>query len=181
MIEAARGFTAEVRFTVSGLVRHGDASVELIAVGTEMLLGQLVDTNTAFVAARLAENGIDVHATHAIGDNRAADRFRRSTARWSAADGIVMTTGLGPTVDDLTKEVGLRCARVGYRALRAGPGAMEEFFASIGRADATEQSQTGGVSQRQSPAPNPRNRTRLRCLRPATAIRRRACRACPAR
>ena len=77
-------------------------SVELVAVGTELLLGQLTDTNTAFVAARLAEAGIEVHATHAIGDNRRriADLI---TAVLSRADGAITTGGLGPTVDDVTK------------------------------------------------------------------------------
>ena len=78
-------------------------SVELISVGTELLLGQLVDTNATFVAQRLAENGIDVRATHAIGDNR--ERIAAAiTTCLERCDGVVTTGGLGPTVDDLTKE-----------------------------------------------------------------------------
>ncbi len=72
-------------------------SVEIIAVGTEILLGQLVDTNTAFIGARLADAGIDVHAAHVVGDNRE----RISAAIHSAlerAEGIVTTGGLGPTI-----------------------------------------------------------------------------------
>jgi len=78
-------------------------SVELIAVGTELLLGQLLDTNTKFIEERLAENGIDVRATHVVGDNRE----RIAAAIESAlgrSDGAITTGGLGPTVDDLTKE-----------------------------------------------------------------------------
>ena len=79
------------------------SSVELIAVGTEILLGQLVDTNTPYVERQLAEAGIDVRGTHAVGDNREriAAAIRGVLAR---ADGAMTTGGLGPTIDDLTKE-----------------------------------------------------------------------------
>jgi nicotinamide-nucleotide amidase len=107
-------------------------SVELIAVGTELLLGQLVDTNTAFIAARLAENGIDVHATHAVGDNR--ERIAAAVlASLTRADGLVMTGGLGPTVDDLTKEA--VCDALGLETELYEPALrqMEAFFAAVGR------------------------------------------------
>ena len=91
-------------------------SVELVAIGTELLLGQLVDTNTAFIAQRLAENGIDVRATHAVGDNREriAAAIRAALER---ADGVVTTGGLGPTVDDLTKEAVCEALESRNRAL----------------------------------------------------------------
>ncbi|HKE35834.1 MAG TPA: molybdopterin-binding protein, partial [Candidatus Baltobacteraceae bacterium] len=78
-------------------------TVELIAVGTELLLGQLVDTNTPYIEEQLAEYGIDVRATHAVGDNREriAGAISGSLTR---ADGVITTGGLGPTIDDLTKE-----------------------------------------------------------------------------
>jgi nicotinamide-nucleotide amidase len=78
-------------------------NVEVLAVGTELLLGQLVDTNTAFVASHLADSGINVFGAHAVGDNREriAEAMRASLER---ADGVVTTGGLGPTVDDLTRE-----------------------------------------------------------------------------
>jgi nicotinamide-nucleotide amidase len=106
--------------------------VELIAVGTELLLGQLTDTNTAFVAARLAENGIDVHATHAIGDNREriAQALRAALGR---CDGVVTTGGLGPTVDDLTKEAVCDALGVGTELHRPSLAHMEAIFASFGR------------------------------------------------
>ncbi|HEY5256974.1 MAG TPA: molybdopterin-binding protein, partial [Candidatus Baltobacteraceae bacterium] len=107
-------------------------SVELIAVGTELLLGQLVDTNTSFVAQRLAEAGIDVYGTHAVGDNqtRIAAALRAALAR---ADGVVTTGGLGPTVDDVTKEAA--CDALGVDAELDGPSLqkMEAFFATLGR------------------------------------------------
>lgn len=78
-------------------------SVEIIAIGTELLLGQLVDTNTAHIAQALAAEGIDVYATHSAGDNRTRIAATISAAL-ERADGVVTSGGLGPTVDDLTKE-----------------------------------------------------------------------------
>ena len=90
------------------------ASVELVAVGTELLLGQLVDTNTAYIAQAMAASGIDVYASHAVGDNREriAQTLRRALER---ADGVITTGGLGPTVDDLTKEAA--CDALGIDAV----------------------------------------------------------------
>jgi nicotinamide-nucleotide amidase len=107
-------------------------SVELIAVGTELLLGQLVDTNTPAVAQRLAENGIDVRATHAVGDNRQriAALIRAVLER---ADGAITTGGLGPTVDDLTKEAVCDALELGTEPYEPALRQMKAFFAQIGR------------------------------------------------
>ena len=106
--------------------------VELIAVGTELLLGQLTDTNTVFVAQSLAAAGIDVYGTHAVGDNRSriADAMRSALER---ADGVITTGGLGPTVDDLTKEA--VCDALGLDVELHEPSLkqMQDFFAHIGR------------------------------------------------
>lgn len=74
---------------------------EIIAVGTELLLGQIVDTNAAYLARQLAELGIDVYFKQTVGDNtaRVQDAVRLALAR---ADVVLMTGGLGPTEDDLT-------------------------------------------------------------------------------
>ena len=107
-------------------------SVELIAVGTELLLGQLVDTNTSHIASELANNGINVYGTHTVGDNRAriAAAMRSALER---VDGVITTGGLGPTVDDLTKEavcdVFLTDTELDERSLAQ----MKEFFAIAGR------------------------------------------------
>ncbi|HZZ00634.1 MAG TPA: competence/damage-inducible protein A [Candidatus Baltobacteraceae bacterium] len=108
------------------------ATVELIAVGTELLLGQLVDTNTPYIAQQLAENGIDVRATHAIGDNR--ERIASSiSGALSRADGVITTGGLGPTIDDLTKEAVCAALGLGVELYEPALGQMEAFFAQIGR------------------------------------------------
>jgi competence/damage-inducible protein CinA-like protein len=76
---------------------------ELLSIGTELLLGQIVDTNSAYLAGRLARLGIDLLHTSTVGDNlgRATDTVRRAIER---SDLVVCTGGLGPTEDDLTRE-----------------------------------------------------------------------------
>lgn len=77
---------------------------ELIAVGTELLLGQIVNTNAQYLSRRLADLGIDVYYQTVVGDNPNRIRAAIETAR-SRADFLVFTGGLGPTQDDLTKDV----------------------------------------------------------------------------
>jgi len=107
-------------------------SFELLAVGTELLLGQFAYTNTPFIAASCAACGLDIFATHQIGDNRLriADAVRGALAR---CDGVIVTGGLGPTVDDLTKEA--VCDVLGVPAVSHEPSvrAMEAVFEASGR------------------------------------------------
>ncbi|MGA3216285.1 MAG: competence/damage-inducible protein A [Acidimicrobiales bacterium] len=76
---------------------------EVVAVGTELLLGQVIDTNSAFVGERLALAGIDCHFHTRVGDNiaRIALVLRAALARNEA---VIICGGLGPTQDDLTRE-----------------------------------------------------------------------------
>ncbi|MBV8333442.1 MAG: competence/damage-inducible protein A [Candidatus Eremiobacteraeota bacterium] len=129
-------------------------SVELIAVGTELLLGQLLDTNTAHVAQRLAENGIDVRATHAIGDNREriAAAIRSALDR---SDGVVTTGGLGPTVDDLTKEAVCDALGVGTELYEPALRQMEAFFTQIGRTMRPNNRKQAELPAGGTPLPNP--------------------------
>jgi len=77
---------------------------EIVAVGTELLLGQIVDTNSAWIGEQLALSGIDCHRHTAVGDNRERmmAAFREALDR---ADAVIVTGGLGPTQDDITREV----------------------------------------------------------------------------
>jgi nicotinamide-nucleotide amidase len=79
------------------------ATAEIVAVGTEILLGSLVDTNTAWLSRRLAASGIVVHRHTAVGDDRARLVVALSEAA-ARADLVLSTGGLGPTFDDLTNE-----------------------------------------------------------------------------
>ena len=75
---------------------------EIISIGTELLLGEIVDLNSPYLAGELPKLGIDVYHIQSIGDNmdRLLDSLRRSMER---SDLVLMTGGLGPTDDDLTR------------------------------------------------------------------------------
>ena len=76
---------------------------EIVAIGTEILLGEIVDTNSAWIAQHLPALGIDLNHTSVVGDNmgRVMDTLGRA---WERADLVITTGGLGPTEDDLTRE-----------------------------------------------------------------------------
>lgn len=79
------------------------ATAEILCVGTELLLGDIVNTNAAYLSQQLAELGIHVYKHTAVGDN--PERLRRALdAAFSEADMVITSGGLGPTYDDLTKE-----------------------------------------------------------------------------
>lgn len=83
--------------------------VEVIAVGTELLIGQITNTNGAVIGARLAEEGFDAHYQVTVGDNlsRVATAIETALER---SDAVVLTGGIGPTQDDLTREAMARVA-----------------------------------------------------------------------
>lgn len=76
---------------------------EIISCGTELLLGQITDTNATYLAQNLAALGIDLYYVSQVGDNleRIVETLQRA---WHRSDLIVMTGGLGPTEDDLARE-----------------------------------------------------------------------------
>jgi len=86
-------------------------SAEIITIGTEILLGEIVDTNTRYIARTLRSMGVDLYRTITIGDNveRIAEAIRNSMHR---AEIVITTGGLGPTVDDPTREAVARAAGV---------------------------------------------------------------------
>ena len=76
---------------------------EIISVGTEILLGEITDTNASFIASQLPQFGIDLLYVSQVGDNpdRMLEVFSRA---WNRSDLIFVTGGLGPTQDDITRE-----------------------------------------------------------------------------
>lgn len=81
---------------------------ELVAVGTEILLGNIVNTNSAYLSEKCAQLGLSVYYESVVGDNR--DRMKAVIASaLDRSDVVILSGGLGPTEDDLTKEV---CAEV---------------------------------------------------------------------
>src|SRR5215216_5512666 len=76
---------------------------EVVAVGTELLLGQVVDTNSSWIGERLALAGVDSHFQTKVGDNlgRIVSSIRLALDR---SDAVIVCGGLGPTQDDITRE-----------------------------------------------------------------------------
>src|SRR5947209_14203350 len=76
---------------------------EVVAVGTELLLGQIVDTNSSWIGERLALAGVDSLFQTKVGDNQARIvlAIRSALAR---SDAVVVCGGLGPTQDDITRD-----------------------------------------------------------------------------
>ncbi len=76
---------------------------EILSIGTELILGQIVDTNAAYLASELPQLGIDLYWISQVGDNqpRVVELLRRA---WDRSDLILVTGGLGPTEDDVTRE-----------------------------------------------------------------------------
>lgn len=79
-------------------------TAEILSIGTELLLGHVVDTNSAYIGRKLAGIGINLYRKTAVGDNkaRAIASLREAIHR---ADIVIITGGLGPTEDDITREV----------------------------------------------------------------------------
>src|SRR5258708_18779502 len=76
---------------------------EILSCGTELLLGHISDTNATYLAQSLAVLGIDLYFVSQVGDNqgRIVETLQRA---WARSDLIIMTGGVGPTEDDLTRE-----------------------------------------------------------------------------
>ena len=102
---------------------------EIIAIGSELLLGQIVDTNSAFIAKRLAEIGIEMVQTKTVGDDlgRMEESIRDSINRSAV---VITTGGIGPTEDDLTRQA---VANVTNHPLTFQPHLMEQIKAIITR------------------------------------------------
>lgn len=110
---------------------------ELISVGTELLMGNIVNTNAAYLSKKLAEIGVSVYYQSTVGDN--IERLKKAIeTAVSRADVVILSGGLGPTADDLTKET---AAEVLGRNMYLDERSMERiraYFQRIHRANITE-------------------------------------------
>ncbi|MBR2743573.1 MAG: competence/damage-inducible protein A [Clostridia bacterium] len=107
-------------------------SAELISIGTELLLGNILNTNAKYISEKLSQMGIDVYYQTTVGDN--PDRLERALElAKSRADIIITTGGLGPTYDDLSKETIAR--NFGRKLVMHEPSRarIEGFFKKIKR------------------------------------------------
>jgi len=105
---------------------------DVLAVGTELLLGQIIDSNSAWIGGELAANGIDSLVQVKVGDNvgRIEAQLRRLLAD---ADAVIMCGGLGPTHDDLTRNAIATVMGVDLELDDAVANVIRELFASRGR------------------------------------------------
>lgn len=104
---------------------------EIITIGTEILLGEIVDTNARDIARKLRDSGIDLYRTTTVGDNpsRISQALRQAMERSQV---IITTGGLGPTVDDPTREA---VAQAVDRELEFKPELWEQIQARFKRYD----------------------------------------------
>jgi competence/damage-inducible protein CinA-like protein len=107
-------------------------NAEILTIGTELLLGEIGDTNTRVIARALRELGIDLHRTVTVGDNveRIAAAVRESLARCRV---LITTGGLGPTVDDPTRQAIALAAGVPLEFREELWLQIQERFARYGR------------------------------------------------
>ena len=107
---------------------------EIVAIGTELLLGDVVNGNAAWLGRRLAEIGVDVEQTAAVGDNvsRIAAVIQAACER---ADVVITTGGLGPTQDDLTREALATLTGVPLVRDAGLEAALRARYAAAGRPD----------------------------------------------
>jgi nicotinamide-nucleotide amidase len=105
---------------------------EIVAVGTELLLGQIVDTNSTWIAEQLAASGIDCTMQVRVGDNigRIAEVLADSLDR---ADAVIVCGGLGPTQDDVTREAIAEVMGVGLVEDSSAMALVEQAFAQRSR------------------------------------------------
>lgn len=108
-------------------------NAEIIAVGSELLLGQIANTNAKFISSQLSELGINVYYHTVVGDNRArlVEAIKIAEQR---ADVIIFSGGLGPTKDDLTKETIAKHVNRGLVMDDIALHAIEHFFSKRNRA-----------------------------------------------
>jgi competence/damage-inducible protein CinA-like protein len=130
------------------------ASAEIITIGTEILLGEIVDTNTRYLARNLRGLGIDLYRTITIGDNveRIAAAIRNSMER---AEIIITTGGLGPTVDDPTREAVARAVGVENEFREDLWQQVQAVIARYGRTAAENQKRQAFVPRGAIAIPNP--------------------------
>lgn len=105
---------------------------EIIAVGTEVILGDILNSNAQYLAKELANLGVDVYYHEAVGDNkeRILDCFKRSLDR---SDIIITTGGLGPTKDDMTKELAAEFFGMDMCLHEESLQKIKDYFKKMGR------------------------------------------------
>lgn len=107
-------------------------NAEILCVGTELLLGEVINTNAAYISKELARLGISVYHTSVVGDNPKR-LFEAVKQALTNADLLILSGGLGPTYDDLTKETVAEVLELPMVRNEKILQEIEEYFASSGR------------------------------------------------
>lgn len=105
---------------------------EVVAIGTELLLGQIVDTNSAWIGEQLAVAGIDAHFQTKVGDNQAR-MVQALRIALSRSEAVIVCGGLGPTQDDITREAIAEVMNVPLERDEAVVDRIRSMFESRGR------------------------------------------------
>lgn len=107
-------------------------SAEILCVGTELLLGDIINTNASYISRRLASLGIPVYRQAVVGDN--PERMRQAIAEsFSRSDCLILSGGLGPTCDDITKEMVAEYLGLELELNEEALERMKSYFSSTGR------------------------------------------------
>ena len=107
-------------------------SAEILCVGTELLLGDIINTNASYISRRLAALGIPVYRQAVVGDN--PERMRQAIAEsFSRSDCLILSGGLGPTCDDITKEMVAEHFGLELVLNQEALDRMMEYFSMTGR------------------------------------------------
>jgi competence/damage-inducible protein CinA-like protein len=127
---------------------------EILAVGTELLLGQIVDTNSAWIGEQLAASGIDSYEHRVVGDNQAriVAALRDLLSR---ADAVIVCGGLGPTQDDLTRDAIAEVMGVELRRRAELVELIAAMFSSRARDMPQNNLRQADVPEGGDPIPNP--------------------------
>ena len=104
-------------------------TAEILCVGTELLLGEVVNTNATYISKKLADYGVSVYHHTVVGDNpeRLAEALGVALSR---SDMVITSGGLGPTFDDLTKETVAKALGLGLHSEESIVESIKQFFAS---------------------------------------------------
>ena len=133
----------------------GLTRAEVVSVGTELLLGQIVDTNASFICSALADLGIGVYFRSTVGDNtgRVREVFLHALSR---ADLILSTGGLGPTDDDLTVAAAAGALGLPLERHEEAWAHVQEFFRKRNRPLSSQQEKQAMLPRGARMIPNPR-------------------------
>ena len=138
----------------AGRPAAGDMRCDVLAVGTELLLGQIVDTNSAWIGEQLAAAGIDSYLHVQVGDNQArvVETLR---SLLDEADAVIVCGGLGPTQDDITREAIAEVMGAALERRDDLADAIREMFMSRGRAMPASNLRQADVPKGGEAIPNP--------------------------